>query len=110
VRLVTLADATTAGGRSRAQVAAQQARIAAGATEGRVTAFAVGVEATEERAGGPVGELVAHLRGHPRPVGSVTYGGPAVPAWLDPVLREMVGAPDGPGPGGQGGAGPTEAR
>lgn len=115
VRLVTLADATTAGGRSRAQVAAQQARIAGSATEGRVTAFAVGMEASEDRAGGPVGELVAHLlaqpeaaalagaelvagpgwlglRGHPRPVGSVTFGGPAVPAWLDPVLREIVGA------------------
>jgi NAD(P)-dependent dehydrogenase (short-subunit alcohol dehydrogenase family) len=115
VRLVTLADGTTAGGRSRAQVAAQQARIAAGATEGRVTAFAVGIEATEERAGRPVGELVAHLladpeagalagaelvagpgwlglRSHPRPIGSVTFGGPAVPAWLDPVLRDMVGA------------------
>lgn len=46
VRLVTVADATTAGGRSRSQVAAQQARIAAGATEGRVTAFAVAMEAT----------------------------------------------------------------
>lgn len=115
VRLVTLTDATTAGGRSRAQVAAQQARIAAGATEGRVTAFAVGIEAPEERAGRQVGELVAHLladpeaaalagaelvagpgwlglRSHPRPTGSVTFGGPSVPSWLDPVLREMVGA------------------
>lgn len=115
VRLVTLADATTAGGRSRSQVAAQQARIAAGATEGRITAFAVGLEAPEERAGRSAGQLVAHLlgdpeagsvagaelvvgagwlglRSHPRPVGSVTFGGPAVPAWLGPVLQEVVDA------------------
>ena len=32
------------------------------------------------------------LRSHPRPVGSVTYGGPAVPEWLDATLREIVGA------------------
>ncbi len=61
----------------------------------------------------PVGELVAHLlgnpdaaalagaelvmgggwiglRAHPRPIGSVTYGGPAVPEWLDATLREIV--------------------
>jgi len=128
VRLVTLVDATTAGGRSRAQVATQQARVAAGATEGRITAFAVGVEAPDERAGRPVGELVAHLlshpeasvlagaelvvgggwiglRSHPRPVGSIIFGGPAVPAWLDPVLQETVCAA---GQAGQ--AGPTEAR
>ncbi len=122
VQLVTLTDATTAGGRSRAQTRAQQARVAAGATEGRVTAFAVGLEANEERAGRPVGELVAHLlgdpeaaalagaelvlgagwiglRSHPRPVGSLTYGGPAVPTWLDTTLREIVGVsgrPPGP--------------
>jgi hypothetical protein len=68
-----------------------------------------------------VGELVAHLlgqpdaaalagaelalgagwlglRSHPRPMGSITYGGPAVPAWLDATVREVVGvtghAPD----------------
>ena len=115
VRLVTITDATTTGGRSRAQTRAQQARIAGAATEGRVTAFAVGLEATEERAGRPVGELVAHLlghpeaaalagaelvlgagwiglRSHPRPVGSLTYGGPAVPTWLDTTLREIVGS------------------
>jgi len=118
VRLVTLTDATTAGGRSRAQTRAQQARVAAGATEGRVTAFAASVEAAEKEAekeaGRPLGELVAHLlghpeaaalagaelvigagwiglRSHPRPVGSITYGGPAVPDWLDATLREIVG-------------------
>jgi hypothetical protein len=115
VRLVTLTDATTTGGRSRAQASAQQARVAAASTEGRITAYAVSVEAPEGEAAEPAGELVAHLlaepeaaalagaelvigagwlglRGHPRPIGSVTYGGTALPDWLDATLREIVGA------------------
>ena len=73
------------------------------------------IEAAEESAGQPVGELVAHLlgqpeatalagaelvvgagwiglRSHPRPIGSITYGGPEIPEWLDATLREIVGA------------------
>lgn len=119
VRLVTLTDATSAGGRSRAQAAAQLARAAGGATEGRVCAFAVGVEAPEAAGAEPAGALVAHLlgepdaaalaaaelvvgggwlglRSHPRPAGSVTFGGPALPTWLDATLREIVGAPPRP--------------
>jgi len=119
---VTLTDATTTGGGSRAQAAAQHARVAAGATEGRVTAFAVGLEAAEDVAGPTTGGLVAHLlthpdagalagaelvvgdgwlglRSHPRPVGSVTYGGPGVPDWLDGTLREIIGASDAPSGG-----------
>ncbi len=119
VKLVTLTDAVTAGGRSRAQAAAQLARAAAGSTGGRVTAFAAAVEAPEAAAGHAAGELVAHLlghpeaaalagaelviatgwlglRSHPRPMGSITYGGPAVPGWLDGALREVVGAPPHP--------------
>ena len=115
VRLVTLTEATTTEGRSRAQAAAQHARVAAGATEGRVTAFAASVEASEEEAGPQLGELVAYLlaepeatalagaelaigpgwlglRGHPRPIGSITYGGPALPDWLDATLREVAGS------------------
>jgi len=88
-----------------------------------VAAFALSLEAPEATAGRPASELAAHLlaspeanalagaelvvgsgwlglRRHPRPVGSVTYGGPAVPDWLDAALREIVGA----GP-----AAPTEA-
>lgn len=119
VQLVTLTDAVTTGGRSRAQAAAQHARVAAGATEGRVTAFAASIEAREEVADRPTGELVAHLlghpeatalagaelvvgdgwlglRSHPRPIGSITYGGPALPDWLDGTLREIVGATSHP--------------
>ncbi len=115
VQLVTLTDAVTTEGRSRAQASAQLARAAADATKGRVTAFAVGIEAPEDAAGPAVGALVGHLlrhpassdlagaelvvgdgwlglRSHPRSIGSVTYGGPAVPVWLDATLREIVGA------------------
>jgi hypothetical protein len=90
------------------------ARAAGDATKGRVTAFAVSIEASEEEAGPAVGALVAHfldhtetsalagaelaigagwigLRSHPRPRGSITYGGPAVPVWLDAALREIAG-------------------
>jgi NAD(P)-dependent dehydrogenase (short-subunit alcohol dehydrogenase family) len=119
VHLVTLSDATTSGGRSRAQASAQLARAAMGSTDGRVTAFAASIEASEAAVGEPVGELVAHLlgnrdaralagaelavgagwlglRSHPRPIGSITYGGPAIPAWLDMTLREVVGATGDP--------------
>jgi NAD(P)-dependent dehydrogenase (short-subunit alcohol dehydrogenase family) len=115
VRLVTLTDAGSTGGRSRAQAAAQLARAAGNATEGRVTAFAASIETSELSAGQPIGELVSHLlghpeakalagaelvvgpgwlglRSHPRPIGSVTYGGPAVPGWLDATLREVLTA------------------
>ena len=115
LRLVTLTGATTPSGRSRAQAAVQLARALGSGTDGRVTAFAAGVEAPDADAAPVVGELVGHLladpdaaglagaelvvgpgwlglRSHPRPIGSVTYGGPALPAWLDDVLKEMVGA------------------
>jgi NAD(P)-dependent dehydrogenase (short-subunit alcohol dehydrogenase family) len=115
VQLVTLTDATTAGGASRGQASAQLARAAAASTGGRVTAFAASIEAPEESAGQPAGELAAHLltdpeaaalagaelvvgagwlglRSHPRPIGSVVYGGPAVPGWLDTALRQALDA------------------
>jgi NAD(P)-dependent dehydrogenase (short-subunit alcohol dehydrogenase family) len=114
IRLVTLTDAVTAGGASRAQAAAQHARSARRATKDRVAAFAVSAEASA--AGTPsLGELAAHLvgspeavalsgaelvagtgwvglRSHPRPTGSITFGGPEVPSWLDATLRAVVGA------------------
>jgi len=116
VRLVTLTEATTAGGRSRAQASAQLARAGRGATGDRVTAFSVSVEASGGD-GPPIGELVAHLlcspeapalsgaelvagpgwfglRSHPRPGASITFGGPVVPTWLDGALRSIVGAED----------------
>jgi NAD(P)-dependent dehydrogenase (short-subunit alcohol dehydrogenase family) len=111
LRVVTVVDATTAGGRSRAQSATQLSRAAHPATENRVDAFALSVEAH----GAPVGDIVAHLvsdaeagslsgaelvvgpdwfglRSHPHPAGSISFGGPEVPGWVDDALREMVGA------------------
>lgn len=115
LRLVTLTDGRTAGGRSRAQASAQLARAAGGSTGGKVAAFAVSMESPEEVAGDAAAGLVAHLvgspdgvglagaelvvaadwlglRSHPRPTGSAVYGGPAVPEWLDGALREIAGA------------------
>ncbi len=121
VRMVTLTDATTPAGRSRAQAAAQIARAAAGGTGGRVTALAASVESaapgTADQSGELVGHLLGHpeavalagaelvvgsgwigLRAHPRPIGTVVYGGPAIPGWMDGVLRELVD-PSRPGVG-----------
>jgi hypothetical protein len=78
-----------------------------------VAAFAVSLEASGEHSVRSASELAAHLvghpeaaalagaelvvgegwlglRSHPRPIGSITYGGPAVPDWLDGTLREIV--------------------
>ena len=113
VQLVTLTDAVTRGGRSRAQASAQLARVARGATERRVTAFTASVETSEAQAAEPAGALVAELlgnseaaglagaelvigagwiglRSHPRPSGSIICGGSAVPDWVDATLREIV--------------------
>lgn len=108
IRVVTVTDATTTGGRSRAQAAAQLARAGRKATDDRVLPFAVSAESPDVDA-----ELIAHLvcspaaidlagaelvtgagwfglRSHPRPIGSIGFGGPAVPAWFDDTLREVV--------------------
>jgi NAD(P)-dependent dehydrogenase (short-subunit alcohol dehydrogenase family) len=108
VRLVTVTEATTAGGRSRAQASAQLARAGRKATRDLVLPFAVSAESDDIPA-----ELVAHLvcsaeavglagaemvtgagwfglRSHPRPIGSISFGGPAVPDWFDDALREVA--------------------
>jgi NAD(P)-dependent dehydrogenase (short-subunit alcohol dehydrogenase family) len=113
LRLVLLVEATTPAGQSRAQAASQVARVAAAGTKGRLTVFTVGLESEAPAATGAAGELAAHLlshpdvtplagaglvvrdgwiglRRHPQPIGTVTYGGPAVPAWFDNALREIV--------------------
>lgn len=114
VRIVTLTDATTPGGRSRAQASAQIARVAAATTEDRVTALAASIESTTTDMPTETAELVGHLvghpetapalggaelvvgpgwiglRAHPRPIGTVVYGGPEVPGWMDGALRQIV--------------------
>jgi hypothetical protein len=114
VRIVTLTNATTPGGRSRAQASAQIARVAASTTGDRVTALAVGIESTGPAAAEQSAELVGHLlghgesgaalggaelvvgtewvglRAHPRPIATVVYGGPEIPGWMDGALREIL--------------------
>ena len=118
VRVVTVTDAASAGGRSRAQAAAQLARAAHAATSGRVDAFTVTVETAEPDEHRSIADLVAHLlchpdtaalsgaelvgasgwfglRSHPSPTATISFGGPAVPDWLDRTLRNIVtGATD----------------
>src|SRR5207302_9119074 len=103
VRVVTVTNATTAGGRSRAQAAAQLARSAHLATSDRVDAFAISVETAQEADRRSIADVVAHLvgaaaiagapgaefvaasgwfglRSHPSPAGTISFGGPAIPA------------------------------
>jgi hypothetical protein len=108
IRLVSISDGTTGGGRSRAQASAQHARSGLQATGDLVIPFAVSVESDDIPA-----ELIAHLvcsdatdslagaelvsgagwfglRSHPRPMGSISFDGPEVPRWFDQTLREVV--------------------
>lgn len=113
MRIATITDATTSGGRSRAQAVAQLARAAHLVGETQVDAFAIGVEAASDSCCTTVGELVAHLiasddtasmsgaelvataewiglRSHPHPAASVSFGGPELPTWIDGTLRDIV--------------------
>ena len=113
VRVVTVVGATTAGGRSRAQAAAQLSRAAHGATSDRVDAFAISMEGAPAPARAAASEVAAYLvcspeagalsgaelvagaewiglRTHPHPAGAISFGGPAVPGWVDGALRTMV--------------------
>ncbi len=110
IRLVTITEATTAGGRSRAQASAQLARAGRTATGDLVPAFAISAESDDipaelaaylscspDVSGLAGAELVTGagwfgLRGHPRPIGSISFGGPSVPWWFDDTLREVVRA------------------
>ncbi|MDQ2649899.1 MAG: oxidoreductase, partial [Actinomycetota bacterium] len=112
---VTLIDATTGAGRSRAQAAVQLARAAPNATKGAVAASVVSIEAPPSEVVHPVAALAAHLaaaggstalggaelvvdrgwlglRSHPMPTASIAFGGPDVPGWFDDVLGRLAGA------------------
>ena len=113
VRLVSLVDATTSAGVSRAQAAAQHSRSALTATERRVAASVVAVEvldpstrrASAELAAGVlsaadgtafsgaemlVGKGWFGLCSHPSAATSISYGGPALPDWFDAALRRTI--------------------
>jgi hypothetical protein len=108
IRLITITDATTTGGRSRAQASAQLARAGRKATGDLVLPFALSAESdvlpaefaahlvcSPEAADLAGAELVSGtgwfgLRSHPRPIGSISFGGPELPPWFDDTLREVV--------------------
>jgi NAD(P)-dependent dehydrogenase (short-subunit alcohol dehydrogenase family) len=113
IRLVTITEATTAGGRSRAQASAQLARAGRKATGDLVLPFTVSAESGGDDHDRIPAELAAHLatspdavalagaelvtgagwfglRSHPRPVGSISFGGPEIPDWFDVALREVL--------------------
>ena len=113
LRIVTVTDAATSGGRSRAQAAAQLSRAAHLVTDIEADAFAIGVETDADSRTATVGALAAHLvgaddagalsgaelvatadwiglRSHPHPEASISFGGPELPPWVDDTLRTIV--------------------
>lgn len=113
MRIVTVTDATTSGGRSRAQAAAQLSRAAHLVAEVQTDAFAIGVETDADSRHSTVGELAGYLvgaddtaamsgaelvataewiglRSHPHPEASISFGGPELPSWVDGALRGIV--------------------
>jgi hypothetical protein len=113
VRVVTVTNATSFGGRSRSQSAAQLARAAHMASADKIDAFAISVETATEAGRQSLAALAAYLvsspdsaalsgaelvvasdwfglRSHPTPAATISYGGPAVPDWVDGTLRTIV--------------------
>jgi NAD(P)-dependent dehydrogenase (short-subunit alcohol dehydrogenase family) len=113
MRIATVVDGTTSGGRSRAQAVAQLSRAAHLVPDGGADAFAISVETEAASRYPAVGELVGYLVGadgtgalsgaelvatdewvgvrrHPRPGASISFGGPEVPGWVDGTLRGIV--------------------
>jgi NAD(P)-dependent dehydrogenase (short-subunit alcohol dehydrogenase family) len=113
MRIVTVTAATTSGGKSRAQAAAQLSRAAHLVGDVQADAFAISVETDADSRYGAVGELSAYLvsaddagrmsgaelvataewiglRSHPHPEASISFGGPDVPLWVDGLLRNIV--------------------
>lgn len=113
LRVVTLVEATTPGGASRAQAATQLARAARGATDDLVLAVAISLESGHDNDRQQAAELIGHLvtgpdtealsgaelcvgegwfglRSHPAPAGIINFGGPVVPDWLGATLRAVL--------------------
>jgi len=112
-RIVTVVDAADAGGRTRAQAAAQLSRAARGATAELVDAFAVSVEDASATGRTNAAQVAAHLacspdagalsgaelavterwlglRSHPHPAWTISFVGPDVPDWVDGALARMI--------------------
>ena len=116
LRVVSICDAHSWAGRSRAQAAAQLARASLEGSNGQVAAFAIGVESPDysgRRAAADlatsllatddvtalvgaelvVGEGWLGIRSHPAPATTISFGGPKVPEWLDATLRRALSPP-----------------
>ena len=113
LRIVHLADATSAPLHAAAQAVAQLARCATLAQPGLIDVFSVALETAGPADHEPVAQLIARmlwsgdatalrgaemfarsgwigLRAHPGPLATVSYGTPALPAWIGDWLRESV--------------------
>ena len=113
VRAIMLIDASTSGGWTRGQAATQLSRAAHTATSDRVDACTISVESNASIDVQSAAELAGHLvcgpdtaalsgaelmvasgwlglRSHPNPGGSISFGGPSTPDWLDVVLRQII--------------------
>ena len=113
LRFVHLLDANSSGGRSRAQAVTQMARGAKGATEGRVSAFAISVESEDPTAASALavalisvpdaaalsgaelfaGEQCIGLRSHPAAKGSLVLGEDQLPPEIDRYLAAAMRFP-----------------
>jgi NAD(P)-dependent dehydrogenase (short-subunit alcohol dehydrogenase family) len=112
-RVISLVPAHSASGHTRAMSVTQLTRAARGATGGRIDAFAVALSTAQPDSFPAAATLTAHLacspdapqlsgaelfvdRGHiglhshPGLAGTISYGGPDLPTWLDPALRSML--------------------
>lgn len=114
MRTVHLTSATSPAGRTAAQALAQMAR-SVNDTPSAVPlhCFAVALETTDAAVHRPAAQLVARLaraddtlalrgaelfadadwigiRSHPAPMATISFGGPAIPDWVDGALRRVI--------------------
>jgi len=114
IRITHLTDANSASGRTGAQAVAQMARSANDTPlPVQLDAFAISIETAERGDDQPLADLVARLvraddtramrgaelvvrpnwiglRSHPSPIVTVSFGGRAIPAWVDDALKEVI--------------------
>jgi hypothetical protein len=113
LRVVHLADATSAPLRASAQAIAQLARCASLARPELIEVFSVALETAEPADCQPVAQLIARmlwsgdtsalrgaeifarpgwigLRSHPVPAATASYGTTAIPPWIGDWLREVI--------------------
>jgi NAD(P)-dependent dehydrogenase (short-subunit alcohol dehydrogenase family) len=114
VRIVHVTKATSPSGHTAAQAMAQMARCADDTPSPvPLDAFSVSVETADPTSRPSFGDLVARLanaedtravrgsefvvgdgwvglRSHPGPIGTISFGGTAIPAWVNETLKEIV--------------------